>query len=78
MRRMMTTRQTAVALGVSERRVYAAIKRTGMRWRLHREYRGGSYLFSAHDVLALAEHLKTRNRGYLRSVLTPATRADNE
>lgn len=68
---MLTTRETARALGVSERRIYSAIKRTGLRW--HLQKRGGSYVFSPNDVVWLAELLKTRNRGYLRSVLTPDT-----
>jgi len=78
MRRVMTTYETAAALGVTERTIYRVIKKTGMRWYLPRQHRGGPYLFAPEQVVALAEHLKTRNRGYLRSVLTPATRADNE
>ncbi|WP_164681182.1 helix-turn-helix domain-containing protein [Mycobacterium intracellulare] len=74
----MTTAETARALGVSERTIYRAIKKTGMRWYLQRQHRGGSYVFTPEQVVALAEHLKTRNRGYLRATLTPATRADNE
>lgn len=71
MRRMMTTRETAATLGVSERRVYSAIKRTGLRWRLQRQHRGGSYLFSGEDVVVLARILKRRNVGYLSRTLTP-------
>jgi len=68
---MMTTRQTAAALGVSENRIRRAIKRTGMWWRLTREHSGGSYLFSPHDVIALAEILKVRHLKHLRRTLTP-------
>lgn len=72
---MMTTRQTAQALGVSERRIYGAIRRTGMRWYLQKEYRGGSYLFSSEDVLRLAQLFKVRQLNYLRRTLTPETHA---
>lgn len=74
MRRMMTTYETAAALGVTERCVYAAIKRTGLRWHLQRQ--GGAYMFTPEDVVWLADVLKTRNRGYLRRTLTPETCAD--
>ncbi|ULE34366.1 helix-turn-helix domain-containing protein [Mycobacterium sp. IDR2000157661] len=69
MRRMMTTRQTAQALGVSERVIYRVIRRTGARWHLARECRGGSYLFSNEDVLWLAEVLGKRNLHSLRATL---------
>lgn len=71
MRRMMTTLEAAAALGVTERTIYRVIKKTGMRWRLQRQHRGGTYLFSGEDVVALARILKRRNVGYLVRTLTP-------
>lgn len=71
MRHMMSTRETALALGVSERRVHSAIRRTGIRWRLTRKRGSGAYLFDREDVLTLAQLLETRNLGYLRATLAP-------
>lgn len=78
MRRMMTTTEAAATLGVTERTIYRVIKRTGARWHLQRQHRGGSYLFTNEDVLWLAERLKTRNLRYLRATLTPDTTARDE
>lgn len=73
MRRMMTTFEAAAALGVTERTIYRVIKKTGLRWHLQRQHRGGPYLFTPEDVIALAQLLKTRNLRYLRATLTPET-----
>ncbi|WP_369689202.1 helix-turn-helix domain-containing protein, partial [Mycobacterium avium] len=42
----MTTTEAAATLGVTERTIYRVIKRTGARWHLQRQHRGGSYLFT--------------------------------
>ncbi|WP_176213520.1 helix-turn-helix domain-containing protein [Mycobacterium avium] len=70
---MMTTTEAAAALGVTERTIYRVIKRTGARWHLKRQHRGGSYLFSREDVLWLAQVLNKRNLQYLRATLAPET-----
>lgn len=73
---MMTTRETAQALGVTEEAIRRHMKKSGARWRQTRDRLTGSYLFSNDDVLALAAHFKVRQLGYLRSVLAPETSDD--
>lgn len=70
----MTTRQTALVLGVSERATYRVLKKSGARWHQTRDRLTGTYLFAPEDVVWLADVLKTRNRGYLRATLAPETR----
>lgn len=66
---MMTLAEVADTLGVTERSIYGAIKRTRMRWRL--EKRRGTYVFSNDDVLDLAHELRRRNFAHLARTLTP-------
>lgn len=70
---MMTTRETAQALGVNERAIYRVLKKSGARWTQTRDRLTGTYLFDAEDVLWLARVLKVRQLGYLRATLAPET-----